>query len=1029
MLDCVATHGCHRGRRLYNKNPDIATGGSVKKLVSFLLLAVPVLLPAAQPAAGRDGYRTVQIRTTEVTQPAITVSPDGQTLVFTILGHLFRMPAAGGTATQLTFGPTFNYDPAFSPDGRRVAFISNRDGSDANVFVLDLASGRATRLAREMDANRPVWSPDGRTVAFASNLRREDHPLSEMPGFGDYYLRDVKTVPARGGRATTVARAQHADMLFYLPDGRLAWSDRDGGGGGMRGAPQVTWTRILVQQADGSVSPLLETGANIGRGVAAAAGDAVYYVLGGTLQRLAFAPGAAPAAGIAVQNGARLAMDPAGDALYYGERGGLWRASLPAGQPRRVDFEASVQMTVRAHVDRTWQVPQPGATARLRAVLAPTVSPDGSRVAFIAGGFLYEQPLAGGEPRRIVAGNAFLRDPAYSPDGRRIAFVASEGGKRYLRVHEFASGQTRDLYVTGGAQWPLYPAWSPDGRRIVFEHAQNLGAPFPILVVDVATGATREVTRTVGSWVARPQFSADGTHLYFTNRAGKIATLDRIALQPDATPEPLSALTRHVHEALVSPDGKWMAQRRNAQIWVAPMDALPIRDAQLRRFSAEGGRSFSFTPDSSAIVYAANGRLYRQRLGERKAHELPVEVTVTRQVAPPLLLSRVRVLDLDAGKFSDETSMFIENGRIGWIGDESGHTLPAGTVRVDAAGRHAIPGLIDSHVHSAWANAQANEDAFIAFGVTTIRDTGGQADVLAALRDRSETTLLPAPRYFYSGEIFEGVMPFWGDAFSQVATEAEARAQVRALKKAGVDYVKIYPSIPYHLQAAVTDEAWRQGLPNVGHGILYQEMILRLIWGANSLEHGSPVTGSYNDVHQILAATGTVSDLTLSVGGGALMRAQEPQWESDWRVREFVPEESRSGRAGMGGGGVAPDRDALLTAFAPMFERIVTAKNAGVQLGAGTDSMMGGVFFGLNTHWEIAQFVDAGLAPIDALRLATVDAARLVGAAADLGVLAEGKLGDVLLLDADPLQDIRNTQSIWRVVKGGQVHDPAALRQ
>jgi imidazolonepropionase-like amidohydrolase len=107
---------------------------------------------------------------------------------------------------------------------------------------------------------------------------------------------------------------------------------------------------------------------------------------------------------------------------------------------------------------------------------------------------------------------------------------------------------------------------------------------------------------------------------------------------------------------------------------------------------------------------------------------------------------------------------------------------------------------------------------------------------------------------------------------------------------------------------------------------------------------------------------------------------------------------------------------------------MLTARKTGVNFLGGTDSLMGGVFFGLSLHWEIAQFVDAGFPAIDVLRMATERAAEQVGASADLGSLTPGKLADVVLLDRDPLENIRNTQSIWQVVKGGHVYDPAKLR-
>ena len=117
---------------------------------TFGLLHLSVLAPVlvTQPALAQDadGWRTIEIETTEVTAPHVAVSPDGEWLVFTMLGHLFRLPVEGGTAEQMTFGPYYHSDPVFSPDGLRLAFVSDRDGNDGNVFVLDLVDGQITQV-------------------------------------------------------------------------------------------------------------------------------------------------------------------------------------------------------------------------------------------------------------------------------------------------------------------------------------------------------------------------------------------------------------------------------------------------------------------------------------------------------------------------------------------------------------------------------------------------------------------------------------------------------------------------------------------------------------------------------------------------------------------------------------------------------------------------------------------------------------------------------------------------------------------
>ena len=350
---------------------------------------------------------------------------------------------------------------------------------------------------------------------------------------------------------------------------------------------------------------------------------------------------------------------------------------------------------------------------------------------------------------------------------------------------------------------------------------------------------------------------------------------------------------------MVSPDGKWLAFRRNAEIWVAPLGAVPVKEKHVRRLSPDGGRNFAFTPDSSAVIYAAGNRVWRHPLADSERAEIPLRLDLRRPRPPPLLLRRVRVLDFATGGFGPETSLLIEEGRIRWIGPESGRAIPPSAVVIDAAGRYAVPGLFDLHVHAAWANHEANPDAFVAYGITSVRDTGGRLDLLNTLSDRGELTADPLPRYFFSGEIFEGSRPNWGDAFLLIAREQDARAHVRLWKERGAHFIKVYPSLPWTLQRIVAEEARRQGLPMVGHGLSTEEIVKSVTLGYAVLEH-SPSTIA-DDLLQLLARAGTRWDPTLAImGGHTLLMRDEPERLNDAVFRAFVPEQSI--REAKGGG-------------------------------------------------------------------------------------------------------------------------------
>jgi imidazolonepropionase-like amidohydrolase len=323
-------------------------------------------------------------------------------------------------------------------------------------------------------------------------------------------------------------------------------------------------------------------------------------------------------------------------------------------------------------------------------------------------------------------------------------------------------------------------------------------------------------------------------------------------------------------------------------------------------------------------------------------------------------------------------------------------------------------------MHTAWANQQTSADAIIAYGITTVRDTGSRLDLINAIKDQAETTNLPVPRYFASGDIFEGLMPLWGDAFLEIADKEEGREYVREWKKLGADFIKVYDSLPWNIKSAIADEARRQGLPLVGHGLSGEQITRSVILGFTTLEHNGP---SNDDIRKMLAASGVKADPTLTVFMGSRIPLAGDAPAVDAKFRNYVPEGSL--RAARPGGTIS---DAEWAAWKDTLARISREYRAGVKLLDGTDALMTGVFFGPSLHYSLQYLNTADVSTADVLRLSTSEASETEGALGDLGTLQPGKLGDLVLLDASPLEDIKNTLKIWRVVKAGYVFDPATMR-
>ena len=988
--------------------------------LSFFLIFLVTILAAA---------RTIEFETTQVTAADVTLSPDGQWLIFTMLGHLFRLPVEGGTAEQLTFGPYYDTDPVFSPGGSRVAFVSDRDGSEGNVFVLELATGQITQVTHEPWAGRPTWTPDGKGMVYLLFVGgRKGCPSSEAL---------IRRVAFSGEEPETLSAPPRViRSVFYLPDGRLAWTVIDSD-------PHVgkSNTRIEALSPQGAVSTLRTVDGLANRIVPSPTGDGFYgrrrrYLPGHGFffqpDDLLFLPlpegterAIAPLSGAyCFYGGTQLAVAPDNQSIYLGEAGRLWKIILPSGTREPIDFTAKVRLVVQ---DPSTP-PKPALTASAglvpsRSVLDPRLSPDDRSLVIGALGFLWKMPLNGGPAKRLFQGSAFEQSPAFSPDGKQLAFVHSQYGKQEVRVYNFESAQTRTL-ASGRYFWN--PSWSGDGQQVVF--AEYNSDTFRVMAVNLSDGTKVKLAEVgTGYWPPRPHLSTDGEFLYFTGKLAGISTLYRLPLKEKGKPQAITQLARHLSDGLVSPDGKWLAFRRNTEIWVAPLGEGPVKDENVRQLSAEGGDTFAYTPDSSAVIYAVGNRVWRHPLEGGDRQEIPIGLELQIPTPPPLLLRRVRVLDFDEGGFGRETSLYIEQGRVRWVGSERRHQLAPRTVIVDGGGRFAVPGLFDLHVHSeaGWANRDLFQEAFLAYGITSVRDTGERLAWLTSLADRSETTSEPMPRYFFSGEFFQRAQGIYGNFGMLIYSEDDARIYVRRHKELGAHFIKVHHSLSWPLQRAMAEEARRQGLPLVGHGTTVREVTQSAILGYASLEHLNSPQRFYDDVFELLKLAGIRWVPTLvEYGGHALLLRDEPERLADAKLRAFTPEwairETGEYLRFM-------DDQALRGYQALQLAGIRAAHRRGVRIHAGTDAGSW-LLPGATLHWELELLVQAGLPPLDVLRIATQQAAESVGAEDDLGTLEPGKLADIVLLDRNPLEDIKNTQTIWRVIKGGWLFDPDKLR-
>jgi imidazolonepropionase-like amidohydrolase len=453
------------------------------------------------------------------------------------------------------------------------------------------------------------------------------------------------------------------------------------------------------------------------------------------------------------------------------------------------------------------------------------------------------------------------------------------------------------------------------------------------------------------------------------------------------------------------------------------------------------------------LVVAVLGLLLLARSRETAAQE------------PVLVFTHATVIDASGAGARRDMTVTVEQGRITDVRPSTKRRLPPGTRVIDASHKYLIPGLWDMHVH--W-NDERFLGLFLANGVTGIRVMWGEPQHLK-WRAAIANGKLQGPRMIVAGPLLDGPNPVWPDS-TIVATAAEARDVVPSIRRDGYDFVKVYSRLPREAYFAIAAEAKRANLAFAGHVPNALTVLEASDAHQKSIEHLdgllSGVSSVEKEVRERMAALSGVSPAVRAarrelsermlatfdsakatalfarfVRNGTwqcptltLLRAyaslDDSGFVSDPRLK-YMPRSAKSMWQPQNNpflaGKSAADYEVGRRVLRRLYELVGAMNRAGVPFIAGTDVLNPFVFPGFSLHDELALLVDAGLTPLQALRAATSSAAAFAGRSADLGAVKSGYLADLVLLDRNPLEDIRNTRAISAVVMSGRLYDRAAL--
>ncbi len=1034
--------------------------------------AFGVLLAVCGTSAAHSAEaRKVDFSVSSGTNMSVDVAPDERAVVFDLLGQIYEVPSRGGEARLLAdAGSALNYHPSYSPDGRQIVFVSDRSGQD-NLWIM-ARDGQGARPLLDDPVNRytaPVWSADGKTVVAVRNA----------PTFIGMWRRSSRIV-----RIDVATKA--VTVIGAPSDTQLAWPALDGRGrlyltaSDYTGSDSGAQSNYRVEAREPGGSGKVVDGAF----AAEPSPDGRYlafarHVAGGsvTYRGHEYAPRVALWIRDLATGEDRLVLDPIsldttlahamyslrvlpgyswsndGRSIYLSTDGKLKRLDVASGRLSEIPFKARVQRTASPMAKARLSV---GDRMKSRFVQWPSANQRGD-IAFGALGRLWLQSSGTSRSAAISSETDDVAiAPAWAPDGNRLAWAYwSDAARGGLAVTDTASGATARLSLAAGEYH--YPCWGAGKDRLIAMRgaAARTGANpwskadgWAIIAIDIRTGRNQTLAET--KVPVRPTcangrvfFTLEDAPVISPESTRTFPSKEELARRGTLFSVAESGGDRKAHltvpverdwrigaagfDAQLSPDGKHVAFSYALQTHVvatprATASGLPFVDVAKAASGAE-----AFHADGLFHRWRADGQLElgqgarhvrldpRTRTLQATALDLEAERTGARG---DIALVGARIVPMVGDNVIERGDIVVRDRRIVCVGQCA---IPPSAKRVDVAGKTIIPGLIDVHAHftqqplGAVLRRQPAASLYLSHGITTVRDPATNAAQVFPYLEAIEAGWSIAPRVFTSAEVIRG----WGE-HDILDTSKDADAVVARLADWGASLVKNYRLNRRDDQQRLVSAAEKRGLAVTSEGADLYTLVGMVLDGQTGFEHAIMQLPLREDAAKFFGGLGISYSPTVSVAGHG-----EGAFEY-YKPRSNLIADSRYRRFG--------DQQALEQALdmaQPPLRRFsfpLVAEGLKDIVRAGGNGAIGdhSVEPGIGSHWEIWAYATA-MPALDALRIATIGGARFIGVDGEIGTLEPGKLADLVVLDGNPLEDIRQTASTRMVMKDGVLRDAATL--
>ena len=995
--------------------------------------------------------KEIQIDVKSSTWTSLDLSPDGQTIVFDMLGDLFLLDIGGGQARVLTSGVEWDMQPAFSPDGRKIAFTSDRGGGD-NIWILDLAKGEtsATPVSQEKFRllNQPVWDPSGPYIAA-----RKHFTSSRSLGAGEIWAYHTS-----GSRGVQLTKRDNDQLDLgepaYSPGGRFVYYSHDATPGprfkynkdpnaGIYAIERLDReTGEIERVAGGSGGALCPTPSPDGKSLAfvrrirgktvlmlkdlnSGAERQLFDGLDRDMQETWAIHGVYP----------DMAWTPDSQQIVFWAQGRIWKLAVSGGAPQEIAFRVKSQHKVAKAVRYPFKVaPEVFTNKAIRSI---QLAPDGNNVIFSAMGKLWSSSLR--EPNTAQRVTASVGGTETSPK------LLSAQSLLYCHWDDQALGSIRRRNLATGTEQVLVengrfadPALSPDGRYLVYKKLSK-SSLFDSRFTSGGGLYVKDLRSSSPAYKLGPgrePHFGKSSHVVFYTKDSKSTELLRYDLEKRS--QRVLFRGKNLTNISLSPNGHRGVFIENFQAYTFPVTltgrtvalsggskALPVE-----KVSKAEGAYFPSWSANGTLIWNVGPHLWTLNSSATKANKTTLNIRHRAdQPGDSSVVALVggRVVTMKGDEVLNNATVLIKNDRIVSVGQNV--VVPAGAKTIDCRGKTVLPGLVDVHWHGSFSDEEVFPEvnytalSSLSFGVTTLHDPSNDTASVFTAKEMQRVGRLLAPRIFSTGTILYGAKA--PGYYAPINSLKDAKGHLKRLKAWGARSVKSYNQPRRDQRQQVIQAARETEMMVVPEGgSLLQHNLTMVVDGHTGVEHALPVAEVYEDIVSLWSQTDVGYTPTLGVAYGGVWGenfwyVETDVWD-DERLNRFVPREvlDPAARRRM----KAPSEEYNHKKASAVAHKL---SKSGVKVNLGAH----GQREGLAAHWELWMFVQGGMTPHQALRNGTLNGARYLGMDGDIGSLESGKLADVIVVDGNPLEDIRLSKKVAYTVLGGRVYDSSTMKQ